>query len=59
MNVHYVYERVRIRYTSLRANLQHCADLGQEAFLEAEGRMKKLQLVAEIVNSPDGAVSVA
>ncbi|KAI4256826.1 MAG: hypothetical protein LQ352_001906 [Teloschistes flavicans] len=45
-----------LQYTSLRANLQHCADLGQEAFLEAEGRMKKLQLVAEIVNSPDGAI---
>ena len=46
------------RHNSLRVNLQHCADLGLEAFLVAEGRMKKLQLVADIVNSPGGSVSI-
>ena len=45
------------RYTSLRANLQHCADLGQKAFLEAEARMTKLYHVASIINSDGGAVS--
>ena len=49
---------LKLRHNSLRANLQHCADLGLEAFLEAEGRMKKLQLVAEIVNSDGGFVGI-
>lgn len=47
------------RYTSLRANLQACADLGQEAFLEAEGRMRQLCLVANIITADGGAVSIS
>ncbi|KAL8708965.1 MAG: hypothetical protein Q9225_007523, partial [Loekoesia sp. 1 TL-2023] len=37
--------------TSLRANLQHCADLGQEAFLEAEVKMTKLHKVARYIDN--------
>ncbi|KAL9591785.1 MAG: hypothetical protein Q9179_007373 [Wetmoreana sp. 5 TL-2023] len=45
-----------LQYTSLRANLQHSADLGLEAFNEAEGKMKKLQYMAELVNSDGGSI---
>ncbi|KAI4137753.1 MAG: hypothetical protein L6R39_007118 [Caloplaca ligustica] len=45
-----------LQHTSLRANLQHSADLGLEAFIEAEGKMKKLQLMAELVNSNGGSI---
>lgn len=53
------YKGLYSRHTSLRANLQHSADLGLEAFIEAEGKMKKLQLMAELVNSNGGSVSIA
>ncbi|KAL9027830.1 MAG: hypothetical protein Q9196_003704 [Gyalolechia fulgens] len=45
-----------LQHTSLRANLQHSADLGLEAFIEAEGKMKKLQFIAELVNSNGGSI---
>ncbi|KAK3358445.1 hypothetical protein B0T24DRAFT_540422 [Lasiosphaeria ovina] len=51
-------ESAGLKYTSLRANLVHCSDLGRKAFRDAEARMKKVSMVAQAVCEPDGTIDM-
>lgn len=46
------------RYKHVRANLAHCADLGRDAFREAESQMNRIQLTAGYICEPRGMVCI-
>jgi hypothetical protein len=47
-----------LEYTSVRANLVQCADMGRAAFSEASSQMHRIQLAAQHICQPNGLVSL-
>ncbi|KAL5330488.1 hypothetical protein ACEPPN_000004 [Leptodophora sp. 'Broadleaf-Isolate-01'] len=43
-------------YKHVRSNLVHCADLGRDAFQEAQSQMNKVQLATRFICEPQGLI---
>ncbi|KAH9212841.1 hypothetical protein DL95DRAFT_447441 [Leptodontidium sp. 2 PMI_412] len=43
-------------YKHVRSNLVHCADLGRDAFQEAQSQMNKVQLATRFICQPQGLI---